>query len=110
MFSRRLLLRASGRVVLDKPFHKRRAYRFDGQVSAAGVTPPPTGLLIALQVRNRSGNWITARLRRTTASGRFRIRYTFPNASSLRVRLLAPSQTAWPLYAGRSHTYAIRPR
>ena len=109
IFSRRLLIRARSRVVLERPFHRGRSYRFDGQVSA-GIAPiPPAGLLVALQVRNRSGNWVSARLRRTTASGRFRIRYTFPTRTRLNVRVALPSQSGWALYAGYSRVRPIRP-
>jgi hypothetical protein len=110
IFSRRLLLRAKSRVTLRRPIHKHRAYRFDGQVRAGALVTPNGGLLIGLQVRNSRGNWITARLARTAPSGQFRIRYTFPSAATLRVRVVVPAQNAWPLYAGTSHTYEIRPR
>lgn len=110
VFSRRVLLRAKSRVDLTRPFGKGRSYRFDGQVAGGILTPPTSGLLIALQVRNRSGNWVTARLRRTTASGRYRIRYRFPSRGTLRVRVLVPSQTDWPLFAGASVIRTIRPR
>jgi len=110
LYSRRLLIRAKSRVVLAAPYHKRRAYRFDGQVSAGAVPVPSSGLLIAFQVRNRRGNWITARLARTTSSGRFRIRYTFPTFAPLRVRVSVPSQTGWALYAGASRVRYVSPR
>ena len=108
--SRRLLIRARSRVALTKPFHTRRAYRFDGQVSAGTAPIPAGGLLIGLQVRNRHNTWVTARLARTTASGRFRIRYTFPRSARLTARVIAPSQVSWPLYAGYSRRWTIRPR
>jgi hypothetical protein len=112
LFSRRLLIRAKSRVDLARPYHKRgsRKYRFGGQVSAGAVAVPSSGLLIAFQVRNRRGNWITARLARTTASGRFRIRYTFPTFGALRVRVRVPSQTGWALYAGASRVRYVSPR
>jgi hypothetical protein len=111
VFSRRLLVRANSRVTLARPFHRRRAYRFDGQVSGGDYLPVPTsGLLIALQVRNRTGNWITARIAKTTVSGRFRIRYTFPTAARLTVRVLVPAQNGWALYAGHSPDRRIHPR
>ena len=110
VYSRRLLIRAKSRVTLPAPYHKRRAYRFDGQVSAGAAPIPSMGLLIALQVRNRRGNYVTARLQRTTSSGRFRVRYTFPTRSPLRVRVLVPAQTDWPLFAGTSRTRYILPR
>lgn len=110
VFSRRLLIRARSRVTLGRPFRKERAYRFDGQVSA-GVAPiPGGGLTIALQVRNRSGKWVSARLARTAPSGRFRIRYTFPSPTSLTIRVLVPAQTGWALYAGHSRKWTIHPR
>jgi|GEM_PF-6240233 len=109
LFSRRLLIRAKSHVVLAHPLHKGRAYRFDGQVSAGIAQVPASGLLLALQVRNNSGHWITARLRRTTASGRFRVRYTFPTRAHLKVRIAVPSQTGWALYAGTSRETTIRP-
>jgi len=112
LFSRRLLIRAKSRVDLARPYHQRRSrkYRFDGQVSAGAVPVPASGLLLAFQVRNRRGNWITARLARTTASGRFRIRYTFPTFAPLRVRVRVPSQTSWALYAGASRVRYVSPR
>ena len=109
IFSRRLLIRAKSRVMLRRPVHTGRRYRFDGQVSAGAVPVPPAGLLIALQVRNRSGKWITARLRRTTASGRFRIRYTFTNPAALKIRIAVPAQSGWALYAGYSARRSIHP-
>lgn len=110
VYSRRLLVRAKSRVTFPAPYHKRRAYRFDGQVSAGSAPIPSTGLLIALQVRNRRGNYVTARLQRTRSSGRFRIRYKFPTRSPLRVRVLVPAQTDWPLFAGKSRSRYIVPR
>jgi len=110
IFSRRLLIRAKSRVDLAPPVRTRRAYRFDGQVSAGGAPVPASGLLLALQVKNRHGNWITARLSKTTPSGRFRIRYTFPTPGRLKARIAVPAQTAWALYAGHSQTWTIEPR
>lgn len=107
LFSRRLLVRASGRVTLAKPFRKGRAFRFDGDVSGAPV--PSTGLLVALQVRNRSGRWVTARLGRTGPSGHFRVRTRFPRGR-LTVRVLLPAQTGWTLYGANSRTRRIHPR
>lgn len=109
IFSRRVLIRARSRVLLSRPFHNGRAYRFDGQVSGGIVPIPATGLLVALQVRNRAGHWVSARLQRTTASGRFRIRYTFRTRARLNIRIAAPSQGAWALYAGYSAIRTIRP-
>lgn len=109
LFSRRVLARITGSVKLQRPYHRRRAYRFDGRVGGGIVPVPQSGLLIALQVRNRTG-WITARIAKTTASGRFRVRYTFPRAARLKVRVRLPAQTAWPLYAGHSQVRTIHPR
>jgi uncharacterized protein YndB with AHSA1/START domain len=107
LYSRRLLVRASTRVWLARPTHKKRTYRFNGTVSGAPV--PATGLLVALQVLNRSGHWITARLTNTRRDGRFHFRYRF-QPGRLTLRVLAPSQTAWLLYGGNSQTRTIRPR
>lgn len=109
LFSRRVLARTKSAVKLQRPYHRRRAYRFDGRVSGGIVPVPPSGLLIALQVRNRTG-WVTARIAKTTASGRFRVRYTFPRAARLNIRVRLPAQTAWPLYAGHSQLRTIHPR
>jgi hypothetical protein len=107
IFSRRLLIRARSRVTLARPFHQGRTYRFDGQVSG-GVVPIPTGgLTIALQVRNRSGRWVSARLARTNPTGRFRIRFKFPSGPRLAVRVLVPAQTGWSLYAGHSRNWVV---
>lgn len=110
LFSRRLLIRARSRVALSRPFHKRRAYRFDGQVSAGALPVPAGGLIVGLQVRNRQRTWVTARIARTTASGRFRIRYTFPRSARLTIRVIAPAQSGWPLYAGYSRRWTVTPR
>jgi hypothetical protein len=107
VYSRRLLVRASSRVWLAQPTRRKRTYRFNGTVSGAPV--PPSGLLVALQVLNRSGHWITARLTNTRPDGRFHFRYRF-QPGRLTLRVLAPSQTAWLLYGGHSHTRTIRPR
>lgn len=107
LYSRRLLVRASGRVFLGQPHHTNRTYRFHGAVGGAPV--PATGLLVALQVLNRSGHWITARLANTRADGQFHIRYKFASGR-LTVRILAPSQTAWLLYGAHSQTRTINPR
>jgi hypothetical protein len=70
---------------------------------------PSTGLLVALQVRNNRGHWVTARLSRTNGNGRYRIRYLFPPGRLL-VRVLAPAQTGWSLFGGHSLKRTIRPR
>jgi hypothetical protein len=74
----------------------------------SGAPVPSTGLLVALQVRNTRGHWVTARLGRTTGSGGFRIRYLFP-PGRLTVRVLAPAQTGWSLFGGHSATRRIHP-
>jgi 5-hydroxyisourate hydrolase-like protein (transthyretin family) len=107
VYSRRLLVRASSRVWLASPSHKKRTFRFDGTVSGAPV--PPSGLLVALQVLNRSSHWITARLTNTNRDGRFHFRYHF-EPGRLTLRVLAPSQTGWLLFGGVSRTRTIRPR
>lgn len=108
LYSRRLLVRASGRVYLARPQSTaKRSLRFDGRVSGAPV--PPTGLLVALQVRNRLGNWVTARLARTNADGRYRVRYRFA-PGKLTIRVSAPAQTGWPLFGGQSQSRRVRVR
>lgn len=106
VYSRRLLVRASGRVNLARPYSgKHRSFRFDGRVSGAPI--PPSGLLVALQVRNRHGNWVTARLDRTNSAGRYRVRYRF-TSGRLTVRVRVPAQTGWPLFGGESQPRHIR--
>jgi hypothetical protein len=109
IFSRRLLIRTSSRVWLAKPHGERRAIRFHGRVS--GGSMPASGLLVALQVRNGFGRWVTARLVRTRPDGRYRFGYRFPRGGRLTVRVLAPGrQPGWPLYAGASAPARIRLR
>jgi hypothetical protein len=107
VFSRRLLVRASARVFLRTSVRGRRiTYR--GRVSGAAI--PSGGLLIAAQVRN-GPSWVTVRLVRTHVSGRFVARYRFKYAGRrFAVRALAPSQAAWPLYSGHSHSRQVRTR
>lgn len=108
--SRRLLVRAKSKVLLQRPYRTRgRKYRFQGQVSAGTAVIPAGGLLVALQARNSQGVWLTTRLAHTTASGLYSIRYTFPARASLRVRVVAPAQGGWNFYAGRSSSRAVHP-
>lgn len=106
--SRRLLIRSRSRVFLSRPFRKlRRSFRFDGRVSGPGSRTPR--LVVSLQVRNRSGRWITAQSATTSSGGRFRIRYRFRDKGGYAVRaFVLGAQTDWPLYAGRSATQRIR--
>jgi hypothetical protein len=109
IFSRRLLIRTGSRVWLARPHGERRAVRFYGRVSGGPV--PASGLLVALQVRNSFGRWVTARLVRTRPDGRYRVGYRFPRGGRLTVRVLAPGrQPGWPLYAGASALSRIRLR
>jgi len=110
VFSRRLLVKAKSRIYLGKPYRNRRGrqFRFDGKVSGAAI--PAGGLLIALQVRNRRGNWITPRFGRTAPSGRFRMRYRFPGGGRFRVRVRVPAQPAWPLFGNVSAKKRIHVR
>jgi hypothetical protein len=109
IFSRRLLIRTGSRVWLAKPHGERRAVRFCGRVGGGPV--PASGLLVALQVRNSFGRWVTARLVRTRPDGRYRVGYRFPRGGRLTVRVLAPGrQPGWPLYAGASAPVRIRLR
>jgi len=107
IYSRRVLVRTSPRVWLGPPHRKRRTVRLHGRVSGSPV--PAGGLLVALQVHNSFGRWVTARLARTRPDGRYRIGYRFPRAGRLTVRVLVPGrQPDWPLYAGASTGVGLR--
>ena len=107
LYSRRLLVRAAGRVYL-KTIVRGRSVLFTGRVSGDAI--PAGGLLVAAQVRN-GGAWVSVRLVRTQASGRFRARYRFKYGNRrFLVRATAPSQPGWPLYSGSSRPQMIRTR
>ena len=107
LYSRRLLVRARARVDLTTTM-RGRLIVYRGRVSGAPI--PPGGLVVAAQVANGRG-WATVRLVRTQDSGRFVARYRFNTAGRrFRVRALAPSQPAWPLYSGHSQTRRVRSR
>ena len=109
IFSRRSLIRTGSRVWLAKPHGERRAVRLHGRVGGGAV--PANGLLVALQVRNSFGRWVTACLVRTRPDGRYRVNYRFPRGGRLTVRVLVPGrQPGWPLYAGASAPTRIRLR
>ncbi|MCA1697389.1 MAG: hypothetical protein LC790_00165 [Actinobacteria bacterium] len=106
VFSRRLLVRTSARVYLKTSMLAGRRIVYRGRVSGAPI--PPGGLLVAAQVRN-GPTWATVRLVRTYASGRFVARYRFKHTGRrFQVRARVPSQPAWPLYSGQSHTQRVR--
>jgi hypothetical protein len=107
VYSRRVLVRSSARVWLGRPHRARRTVRFHGRVSGGPL--PADGLLVALQVRNGFGRWVTARLARTRSDGRYRLAYRFPRSSRLTVRVRVPGgQPGWALYAGASAPIPIR--
>jgi len=107
VYSRRVLVRSSARVWLGRPHRARRTVRFHGRVGGGPV--PADGLLVALQVRNSFGRWVTARLARTRPDGRYRLAYRFPRSSRLTVRVWVPGgQPGWALYAGASAPIPIR--
>jgi hypothetical protein len=107
VYSRRVLVRSSARVWLGRPHRMRRTVRVHGRVSGGPV--PADGLLVALQVGNGFGRWVTVRLARTRSDGRFRLAYRFPRSSRLIVRVRVPgSQPGWALYAGASPPIPIR--
>jgi hypothetical protein len=109
VYSRRVLVRSSGRVWLGRPHRVRRTVRFHGRVSGGAV--PADGLLVALQVRNSFGRWVTARMARTRPDGRYRLAYRFPRSGRLIVRVRVPGgQPGWALYAGASAPIPIRLR
>lgn len=105
LYSGRLLARVRARVWLGRPLRKGRAFRFDGRVS---VQFP--GLIVALQVRNTQGRWVTTRFGHTTADGRVRIRARFPAGHRFPVRLYVPSQPGMGVFAGRSNPRRISTR
>ena len=109
VFSRRVLVRSGARVWLGVPHRVRRVVHFHGRVGGAPV--PAAGLVVALQVRNSFGRWVTARLGRTRPDGRFRVAYRFPRAAGLLVRVRVPGgQPGWALYAGASAPARINVR
>lgn len=102
--SRRVLVRVRSRVWLGQPRRSGRATRFRGMVSGAPI--PPGGVLVALQVHNNQGDWLTIRLTKTLPSGRFVIRYRMPRGA-FKVRVMVPAQPLFGLYAGRSQTWEV---
>jgi hypothetical protein len=109
VYSRRVLVRSGARVWLGRPHRVRRTVRFHGRVSGGPV--PVDGLLVALQVRNSFGRWVTARLARTRSDGRYGLAYRFPRSSRLTVRVRVPGgQPGWALYAGASAPVPMRLR
>ena len=109
VFSRRVLVRSGARVWLGVPHCVRRMVRFHGRLGGAPV--PAGGLVVALQVRNGFGRWVTARLGRTRPDGRYRVAYRFPRAARLLVRVRVPGgQPGWALFAGASAPTRIHVR
>jgi hypothetical protein len=107
LYSRRLLVRASPRVSLAITARGRSAL-FRGGVG--GDVIPPGGLVVAAQVRNGDA-WVSVRLVRTDANGRFRARYRFKYRDRrFVVRATVPSQPGWRLYTGSSRRHSIRTR
>jgi hypothetical protein len=106
VYSARLLNRTTTRVWLGA-HTKGRSVTFVGKISD-GPTPSPA-LIVAIQVRNELGAWVTAVLTHASAAGRFRTRYRF-EPGVYAVRALVPEQTAWPYFAGTSNLRRIRPR
>ncbi|MGH2943955.1 MAG: hypothetical protein ACRDLN_14395, partial [Solirubrobacteraceae bacterium] len=107
VYSKRLLVRASARVSLRISARGRSAL-FRGTVS--GDVIPAGGLVVAAQVRNGDA-WVSVRLVRTDANGRFRARYRFKYRNRrFVVRATAPSQPGWRLYSGSSGRRSIRTR
>lgn len=102
--SRRVLVRVRSRVWLGQPHRSGRATRFRGMVSGAPI--PPGGVLVALQVHNNQGDWLTIRLTKTLVTGRFVIRYRMPRGA-FKVRVMVPAQPLFGLYAGRSQTWEV---
>jgi hypothetical protein len=108
VFSPTLVVRTSARVYLRPSMLEGRRIVYRGRVSGAAI--PPGGLLVAAQVRN-GPSWATVALVRTYQSGRFTARYRFKHAGRrFQVRARVPSQPAWPLYTGQSHTTTVTSR
>ncbi len=106
VYSARVLEQTSTRVWLAA--HTRgRTVTFVGKISD-GPTPSPA-LIVAIQVRNELGAWVTAVLTHASGDGRFRARYRF-QPGVYAVRAFVPEQTAWPYYAGTSNLRRIRPQ
>lgn len=107
--SRRLLVRSRARVYLARPYGNGRSFRFDGRVAGASDRTPR--VVISLQVRNSSGNWLSPRSTTARSNGRYRIRYRFARRGTYAVRIFVKGdQTEWPMYAGRSIVHRIRAR
>lgn len=104
VFSRRVLVKVRSRVWLGQPHRQRGAYRFRGRVNGGLIGGD--GVLVALQVHNNQGNWVSVRIGRTLPSGRFVLRYRMP-PGRYRMRVVAPAQSALPLYAGRSRPVRV---
>ncbi len=86
---------------------KGRTVTFVGKITGGGPLPSP-GLIVAIQVHNELGAWVTAVLTHATGAGRFHARYRF-EPGVYAVRALVPEQTAWPYYAGTSNLRRIQP-
>ena len=106
VYSRRLVNRTTARVRLRTHVHG-ALVRFAGTVASAPALSP--GLLVAIQVRNELGAWVTAQLAHAHARGSFTSAYRFqPGAYA--VRAFVPEQAGWPYFPGASAVRIIHAR
>jgi hypothetical protein len=108
VYSRRVQVRSSPKIWFKATSRKRGLVAFKGRVHGAAV--PSGGLLVAIQVANRT-NWTTVRLIRTDGAGRFSARYRFAvRGRRFSVRLHVPRQNGWRLHTGDSKALRVRSR
>jgi hypothetical protein len=108
VYSRRVQVRSAPKVWFTASSKSRGLVSFKGRVHGAAI--PDGGLLVAIQVANRS-NWTTVRLIRTDNAGRYSVRYRFAvRGRKFNVRLHVPRQSGWRLHTGDSKTLRVRSR
>lgn len=111
-YSRRLQLRATARLWFSaRSIGRRVIWRGtvsgDPRTGEAGPTIPPAGLLVAVQVRNSTGRWVTARLTRAAPDGRWFVEDRLPRGRWT-ARAYLPAQATWDLYGGYSAIQIFR--
>lgn len=99
-FSRRVLARVAPRVAIRTSVRGHGLVEISGRVTGSRL--PAAGLIVSLQVRNRS-SWVGVRLVHADAVGRFSGRYRFAaRGRRYTVRAFVPRQQGWRLAAGAS--------
>jgi hypothetical protein len=106
VYSRRLLDRTTARVTLRAHVHGARVH-FVGSVADAPSFSPC--LLVALQVRNELGAWVTAAIAHARTRGVFGAAYTF-QPGTYAVRAFVPEQAALPYFPGASPVHFVTAR